>query len=164
MKQSVQNWSNSDTIGNIYKSVKQIDSKRQSKTWSKYQRELTSWMNPVVSKCNTSKCRICCILIEGNLVHFPDFPFHIRSNMSCVTMNCVYVIKSGGCHKFYVRESINFCLRTNVRKDHVRNGTSLYVNKHIHACTLPINEQEKILIMPFYKVKKSMYAEEKILN
>ena len=42
--------------------------------------------------------------------------------MDCNTMNCICVLKCGGCGELYIGETNNLKLRVNMHKDHARRG------------------------------------------
>ena len=105
-----------------------------------------------VTKCNVKNCDICNYLIEGPTFLFKkiDFTFRVNKNMSCNTMNCIYVLQCNGCQDLYIGETSNFRLRVNLHKHHVSKNCGLNVSRHIHDCAR--NKDTKFKIMPFYKV------------
>ena len=73
--------------------------------------------------------------------------------MTCDTHNCVYVIECTGCFKYYIGETGNLRLRTNLHRDHTKKG-GLGVNKHIFHCTVGKSIERAFRIMAIYKVKE----------
>lgn len=140
----------------IFKDAKLIKSKRQPSNLKNLltRAKLTNKKEQGVSKCGKSRCKLCTELIEGDTFKFEHTNeiFNIKSKMNCATLNCIYVIKCQGCTSTYIGETCNFRSRTNLHRDHIKNNTGLYVNKHINKCAK--KQYPQFNIMPIYKVKK----------
>lgn len=108
-----------------------------------------------VNKCSSPRCKLCNIIIIGNSYFFKnvDINFKILTAMTCDVLNCVYVLECGGCGKYYIGETNNFRLRTNLHRDHASKNTGLDVSRHIFKCTRDNFCANNFRIMPFYKVK-----------
>lgn len=108
-----------------------------------------------VYKCRSARCQLCTIIIEGNNFYFSNVKinFEILENMNCNTLNCIYVLQCCGCLKYYIGETSNFRLRTNLHRDHINKSKGLPVSKHINECTKNKNLKFNFNIMPFYKIK-----------
>ena len=59
-----------------------------------------------------------------------------------------------GCFKYYIGETGNLRLRTNLHRDHTKKNEGLGVNKHIFHCTVGKSIERAFRIMPIYKVKE----------
>ena len=84
--------------------------------------------------------------------------FNLKASMDCDVKNFIYILEYVGCTKYYIEETNNFRLRTNLHRDHIRNNAGLAVNKHIYNCTKNSVDQQKIFrIMPFYKMNSDSF-------
>ena len=103
-----------------------------------------------VKKCKNAKCKLCKIIIEGNNFHFSsvNLTFTIKTNMNCNVKYCIYAILCSNCKYTYIGETKDFRLRTNLHREHTREGAGLYVNQHLNRCA-----NKNFLIMPIYKMK-----------
>ena len=155
IKEVVDNLSTDNHLKDVFKNVKLIHSHRQNKNLKQLltRAEFKQTNCYKVSKCQSVKCKICDILIEGSTFGFKKDVFTVNENMSCNTFNCIYAIKCGGCGGCYIGETSNFRLRTNLHKDHIRRGVGLNVSTHIKICTQYMDETNKFHIMPIYKVR-----------
>ena len=79
-----------------------------------------------------------------------DVHFKIRAQMSCDTLNCIYVLKCEGCSKLYIGETNNLRLRVNLHKSHANINCGLNVSRHFYNCNP--DGGNKFLVMPFYKL------------
>jgi hypothetical protein len=144
------------TLKNTYKNVKVISSKRQAPNLKNMlcRAAFTSNTNKCVSKCNKTKCKLCDIIIVGNLFYFKNinWNFTINFNMSCETLNCIYVIVCKGCEEIYIGETSNLRLRVNLHRDHIIKDQGLAISRHIHTCAS--NLKDKFHVMPFFKMNK----------
>jgi hypothetical protein len=144
------------SLNEIYNNTKIIHSKRQPSNLKNILCRAAFTMNDKTSvkKCNKPRCTLCKIIIEGDKFTFPTikWDFKVTSNMSCETLNCLYVLTCGGCQEIYIGETNNLRLRTNLHRDHITNNSGLYVSKHIHDCAS--KKENKFRIMPFYKIRR----------
>jgi predicted GIY-YIG superfamily endonuclease len=110
--------------------------------------------NFAVRRCNKPRCQLCSIIIEGNSFYFKNsnFNFKVNEDMSCETLNCIYVLKCHGCEDIYIGETNNFRLRTNLHRDQILKRKGLGVCMHVNECTQGF--EKKFSIMPFFKIKK----------
>ena len=81
--------------------------------------------------------------------------FFVNYKMNCDVKNCIYVIRCEGCSEIYIGETVNFRLRTNLHKNHVKKNEGLYVSTHIHSCKRRANLLYNFRIMPFYKIRST---------
>ena len=143
---------------NIFANKKLIQSKRQPPNLKNIltQAKFCTLNKQCVSKCNSPRCQLCEIIIQGDYFRFKNvnYNFLIKSHMTCDTRNCVYVIECTGCYKYYIGETGNFRLRTNLHRDHTKKNEGLGVNKHIFHCTVGKSIKHAFRIMPIYKVKE----------
>ena len=143
---------------NIFANKKLIQSKRQPPNLKNIltQAKFCTLNKQCVSKCNSPRCQLCEIIIQGDYFRFKNvnYNFLIKSHMTCDTRNCVYVIECTGCYKYYIGETGNFRLRANLHRDHTKKKEGLGVNKHIFHCTVGKSIKHAFRIMPIYKVKE----------
>lgn len=147
---------NDPNTSNIFKNKKLLLSKRQPPniknmiTKAKFQYKHKC----EVSKCNKARCKLCNIIITGDTFVFSttECKYEIRQHMNCDTENCIYVLVCVNCNKFYIGETNNLRLRTNLHRDHIKNNIGLNVSKHVHNCANSKNLDKSFKIMPFYKV------------
>ena len=157
-----------NTTCEIFENQDQIFSKRQPPNLKSIltNARLGSKETGVVSRCNKPRCQLCNIIISGNSFTFypTNFNFIIKSNMSCNTLNCIYVIKCLGCQKLYIGETKNLRFRTNLHRDHSSKNIGLNVSRHIYECTRGKCQKDKFFIMPFYKVSSDNSAMRKSME
>ena len=155
VREAVENLKCDTNLGTAFGQVKILNSKRQNKNLKQILTRAEFRTNKFyqVTKCQSKKCKICEIILEGNTFKFKEKVFIIHSNMSCNTLNCIYAIQCGGCDEYYIGETNNFRYRTNLHKDHVRRGVGLAVSMHINTCTTNLIEEEKFKIMPILKMQ-----------
>lgn len=145
-----------DTTKDIFRDKELLVSKRQPAnlknllTGAKF----TTEKKTGVEKCNTSRCKLCSIIITGETFYFKkcDYLFKIKELITCDVLNCIYVLGCKGCDMIYIGETNNFRLRTNLHRDHSNKNIGLGVSRHIHNCTSNVNIVNKFYIMPFYKL------------
>jgi hypothetical protein len=142
---------------NIFKDLNVIKSKRQPSSLKNILTRARFNCNDKlfsVTKCNDKRCKLCNILIEGSTFKFEktNFVFKVNANMSCSSLNCIYVLVCCGCSSIYIGETVNLRLRINLHRDHIGKNTGLNVSKHIAQCTGQL--ENKFSIMPFFKVQK----------
>ena len=157
VKEAMNNLINDTHLNPIYKNVKLIHSRRQSKNLKQIltRAEFKQNQNYKVTRCQSARCKICDILIEGSVFEFNPKIFTVNDNMSCNVLNCIYAIKCGGCRECYIGETNNFRSRTNLHKDHIRRGVGLNVSLHIKNCNAHhVEEKDQFKIMPIFKIKK----------
>ena len=142
----------------IFANKKLIQSKRQPPNLKNIltQAKCCTRSQRGVSACNSPRCQLCDVIIGGSSFYFKNanYNFSIPSFMTCDVRNCVYVLECAGCFKYYIGETNNFRLRTNLHKDHTRKNSGLDVNKHIFNCTSDKLNGHNFRIMPFFKVKE----------
>ena len=66
-------------------------------------------------------------------------------------MNCIYVLKSTGCHKIYIGEMNNLRHRISLHKNHAARNCGLNVSRHFYQCSQ--HDSNKFYVMPFFKIK-----------
>jgi hypothetical protein len=144
---------------NTFKNTKLVKAKRQPPnlkmilTKARFESKQTHFS---VTKCSDKKCKLCLNIIEGEQFMFTknNFAFKVNYDMSCNTLNCIYVLACEGCDQIYIGETSNLRLRINLHRDHIKKNTGLGVSKHIAECTKNMEENCKFKVMPFYKVFK----------
>ena len=137
----------------VFGNISLINAKRQPPSLSKL---ITSARfdekEKNVKKCNTNRCQLCEIIIEGPSFNFNNTIFTVNDAMDCNTLNCCYLLECNGCNKLYIGETSNLRLRINLHRDHCRKNAGLNVNKHMFQCAS--NCENPFKIKPFYKIYK----------
>ena len=76
-----------------------------------------------VHKCNSPRCKLCEIIITGKNYYFRNCQvnFNLKASMDCDVKNCIkfLVLECVGCTKYYIGETNNYRLRTNLNRDHI---------------------------------------------
>ena len=142
-------------IAPIFRNVKILNSKRQSKSLRALLCPSKFNYQGIVTKCGKSGCQLCDIILEGPTLTFKksEKPFEIRNNMNCEANDVIYILICTGCHSEYIGATNNLRLRMNLHKDQIRNERTrtLRVSHHIHQCARPTNKEPGFKFMPFYK-------------
>ena len=97
---------NKDKIKEILNTRKIIKSQRQPKNLKRILTSSTLGENKTqrVTKCNNKRCKICDIIIEGKSYTFKnaETKFEINKNLSCNSINVVYIIECSECKEIYI--------------------------------------------------------------
>ena len=141
----------------IFKDKSLIFSKRQPPNLKKLLTGAKCKINqkPAVRKCGFPRCILCPIIMTGESYYFKnvDKTFNIKSDFTCDTLNCIYVLKCNSCEKYYIGETNNFRLRTSLHRNHAKNNSGLGVSRHLFACSRG-GQEECFSIMPIFKMKE----------
>ena len=122
--------------------------------------EKSADIQPAISKCNSKKCGLCDLLLEGSFFEFNNGKkFKINDNMSCDVKNVIYVIRCNGCKLEYIGETANLRDRTRVHKQHIKQPeySILNVSDHIRNCA-----SNSFSIMPILKMKNDCVISRRI--
>ena len=146
-----------ESTRNAFQNKKLIFSKRQPPNLKNILTRAEFVGKPIiggVSKCSKPRCKICEIIISDKFFYFAKtkYNFCIKSNMSCDTKNCIYLLQCAGCQDIYIGETNNFRLRINLHKDHASKNIGLNVSRHIFQCTEHRGDSPKFFAMPFFKI------------
>jgi hypothetical protein len=93
-------------------------------------------------------------IIKGHIFNYGQNIFTIKDDMSCVSMEVVYVLVCNGCNKLYIGEmdnAVSLCMNQHCSNANNLLASGLYVSKHLHAY---INLPNKFKMMPLMLIKK----------
>ena len=154
----------------ILESSKIIKSKRQSPSLkSILTRACFSSINnenPKVSKCNKPRCATCPYLTTGPKFNFKNgSQFIVKSSMTCVSSNILYVITCAGCGENYIGQTGDTLQhRMTVHRQQIREPKyqCTKVSQHIRECAK--NLSPNFTVFPFYKFLRETTETERELK
>ena len=105
---------------------------------SKFEESSVTVNEPGVKKCGSKRCGCCADILEVNSFYFRNsgVTFQIKSPMTCLVRNCIYVTQCKGCDFTYLGETVNFRNRMSKHKTNSENISqeSAEVSRHLNAC------------------------------
>ena len=101
-------------------------------------------------KCNSKRCKINDIIIEGksDIFKYPETKFKINKNLSCNSKYIVYIIEWSECKEIYIGSIQALNSRSSLPRSNIKieeNG-KLNVSKHLYQCSWG-----KFKIIPIYQ-------------
>ena len=119
--------------------------------------------SPIISKCNKPRCATCPYITQGSDFVFKNgSKFTVKSSMTCVSSNLIYVITCAGCGENYIGQTGDTLRhRMTVHRQQIREPKyqCTHVSEHIRNCAK--NVSPNFTVFPFYKFHKDTTEKER---
>ena len=86
-----------------------------------------------VSKCSDPRCGTCDVILEGSQYQLKDSgkTLTVKENMSCKSLNVIYVIRCPGCHFDYIGSTKNLRHRVSLHKSQNYNVYTIEIAQYL---------------------------------
>lgn len=118
---------------------------------------------PIITKCNKPRCATCPYMKLGSEFLFKNgSKFTVKTSMTCVSSNLIYVITCAGCGENYIGQTGDTLRhRMTVHRQQIREPRyqCTFVSEHIRNCAANIHPN--FFVFPIYKFYKATTEKER---